>query len=183
MIVNVVSGGNTDTRWCSAILTSGLPTSTSWPTFKCLTNHILLSPFPPPYAWHFLPASPYRCLHFFGLVKHRRKESCLLLFRKPVLAASSDHESSQPAPLGFSWLWQEFPTKSSCFSILLDKTLTSTSNCPSYCCAPTCATQTTSQPVLQVYQALVNCYQLFLLSHFTVRYCWLCLQVLVPNLM
>ena len=30
MIVNVVSGGNTDTRWCSAILTSGLPTSTSW---------------------------------------------------------------------------------------------------------------------------------------------------------
>ena len=85
---------------------------------------------------------------------HRKKESCLLLFRKPVLAASSDHESSQPAPLGFSWLWQEFPTKSSCFSILLDKTLTSTSNCPSYCCAPTCATQTTSQPVLQVYQAL-----------------------------
>ena len=115
---------------------------------------ITLSPFPPPYAWHFLPASPYRCLHFFGLVKHRRKESCLLLFRKPVLAASSDHESSQPAPLGFSWLWQEFPTKSSCFSILLDKTSTSTSNCPSYCCAPTCATQTTSQPVLQVYQAL-----------------------------
>ena len=182
MIVNVVSGGNTDTRWCSAILTSGLPTSTSWR----LPNASPTTFYYPP-SLHLTLDTFSQLAHTdvsISLVwSHRRKESCLLLFRKPVLAASSDHESSQPAPLGFSWLWQEFPTKSSCFSILLDKTLTPTSNCPSYCCAPTCATQTTSQPVLQVYQALVNSYQLFLLSHFTVRYCWLCLQVLVPNLM